>query len=53
MEERSRLTLCIHNQDNVFQIVAPRSYVHNSLLKLYDSGRAIALPIYDPFGALA
>lgn len=47
------MAVSVPAQENVFQIVAPRSHVHSSLLKLYDHGKAVHFPLYDPLGALA
>ncbi|KAJ7703304.1 bleomycin hydrolase [Mycena rosella] len=37
----------------VYQVVVPRALAPKDLVKVFDSGDAVTLPVYDPMGALA
>ena len=40
-------------KEHVFQIVCPKKLAPPELVKIYETGKPVALPCYDPMGALA
>ncbi|GAA5938837.1 C1 family peptidase [Sporobolomyces koalae] len=39
--------------EHVFQVVAPRDFIDKKLIDLFDHGKPVVLPRWDPMGALA